>query len=74
MCKKIPVVLIHHLGNLDDLIQSGFWVIPKITFANSCKPIQDVIIRNFQSGKCGKRKKIQKIQYFENEELSFGKI
>ena len=23
-----------HLGNFDDLIHSGFWVVPNITFAN----------------------------------------
>ena len=32
------------LGNLDDLIQSGFWVLKKTTFVNSCKPVHDVII------------------------------
>ena len=32
------------IGNFDDLIQGGFWVIPKTTFANLCKPIQDSIL------------------------------
>ena len=36
--------VIYHLGNFDDLIPSGFWVIPRITFGNLCKPICDVII------------------------------
>ena len=36
--------MVNHLGNFDVLIQSGFWVIPKIAFANLCKPIHDVII------------------------------
>ena len=33
-------------GYFDDLIQSGFWVIPnpKIRFASLCKPIDDAII------------------------------
>ena len=31
------------LGNFDDLIQSDFWVIPKITFTNLSKPIYDII-------------------------------
>ena len=33
MFRKIPFLVIYNLGNFDDLIQSGFWVIPKITFA-----------------------------------------
>ena len=50
-----------------------FWVIPKITFANLCKPIHDIInystsICPFESGKCGKEgKKLQKLEYLENE-------
>ena len=35
--------MIYHLGNFDDLIQSGFWVFPNIAFANSSNPIHDVI-------------------------------
>ena len=30
--------------SFDDLIQSGLWVIPKLIFANLCKPIHDIII------------------------------
>ena len=41
---KISSLVIYQLGNLDDLIQSGFSFIPKIKFANLCKPIHDVII------------------------------
>ena len=44
MCKKIPFLVIYHPSNFDDLIQSGFSVIPKITFVNLWKPIHDVII------------------------------
>ena len=42
------------MGNFDDLIQSGFWVIPKITL---CKPIHGIIITvstdllNLETGK-----------------------
>ena len=36
--------MIYHQGNFDSLIQKGFLVIPKITFANLRKPILDVII------------------------------
>ena len=36
--------IIRHEKPTDDLIQSGFWVIPKITLANLCKRIQDIII------------------------------
>ena len=45
---------------------SGFWVILKITSANSCKPNYDIInystpIYPFETGKCGKEgKKLKK--------------
>ena len=38
------VTIIRHEKPADDLIQSGFWVIPKITFGNLCKAIHDIII------------------------------
>ena len=41
--KKIPFLVIYDLGNFDNLIQSGFWIITKITFANLCKPVHDII-------------------------------
>ena len=50
-----------------------WWVIPKITSANSCKSIHDIInystsICLFESGKCGKEgKKLQKFEYLENK-------
>ena len=52
---------------------SGFWIIPRITPANLCKPIHDIInyytpIYLFESGKCGKEgEKIQKLENLENE-------
>ena len=48
-------------------------MIPKITSANLCKPVHDIInystfICPFESGKCGKEgKKIQKCEYLENK-------
>ena len=53
---------------------------PKITSANLCKSIHDIInystsICPFESGKCGKeRKKSQKFEYFENEKSFLGEI
>ena len=48
---------------------SSFWVIPKITFANSHR------IWPFESGNCGKeRKKLDEIEYLDNEENSLDKI
>ena len=44
MFRKVPFLVIDHLSNFDDFIQNYFWVIPKITFANLCKPVQGVII------------------------------
>ena len=52
---------------------SGFWVILKITPANLCKPIHDIInystsICPFESRKCGKEgEKSQKSEYLENK-------
>ena len=49
------------------------WVIPKLTSANLCKSIHDIInyatsTCPFGSGKCGKQgKKFQKFKYLENE-------
>ena len=59
-------MIYHHLSNLDDLIQSGFEVILKITIADLCKPIQDVTIitvssSSFKSGNCGNGKKYKKM-------------
>lgn len=44
MVRKIHFLVIYHFGNFDDLGRSGFWVIPKILFANLYKPVHDVII------------------------------
>ena len=71
--RKIPLLVIHYLTKFDDIILSSFRVIPKITSANSCKPIHNIInyatsIWPFEFGKCGKEgKKLQKFEYLENE-------
>ena len=54
----------NYLTKIDDVILSSFWVIPKITSANVCNPIHDIInyytfIYPFESGKCEKREKIK---------------
>ena len=72
MFRKIPVSVMYNLGNFDDLIQTSFWVIPKVTFANLCKPIHDVIIIPVSSDPWiwkldGKEKNLQKVEYLENE-------
>ena len=47
------------MTNIDEIMQSNFRVIPKITSANICKSVHDIIsylasICPFESGKCGK--------------------
>ena len=62
----------YYLTKFDDGIQSGFWVIPKITSANLCNPIHGIInystsICPFKSGKSGKEwEKLQGFEYLEN--------
>ena len=52
----------------------------KITCANLCKPIYDIInystsICSFESGKCGKEEeKLQKFEYLENEKSFLDEI
>ena len=41
---KVPFLVIDQLDSFEDLIQSGFYIIPKITFTNLCKPMHGVII------------------------------
>ena len=53
---------------------------PKITPANLCKPIHDIInystsICSFESGKCGKEEEeVQKFVYLENEKSFLDEI
>ena len=76
--RKIPLLVIYYLNKFDDIIQSSFGVIPKITSANLCKPIHGIINYStsacpFESGKCGKEgKKLQKFEYLENENVFEG--
>ena len=78
--RKILSLFIYYLTMFDDVIWSGFWVIPKIALVNLCKSIHDVInystlICPFESGKCEKEwKKIQKFEYPENKKSFFEKI
>ena len=73
--------LLHYLylTKFDDVIQSGFWVIPKTTSANLCKPIDEIINYSTSicplSGNCGKEgKKLQKFEYLENEKSFLDEI
>ena len=59
--------MMYYLTKFDDATYNGFWVILKITSANLCKPVHDIInyftfICPFSSGKCGMegRKEITK--------------
>ena len=61
MFRKIPFSVILHLDIFDGLMQGGFWVIAKITFANLCKLIHDVIIIAVSSGPLN-----LKFEYLEN--------
>ena len=78
--RKILLLVIYYLTKFDDIIWSGFWVIPKISSANICKPIHDIInystsICPFVSGKCRKEgKKLQKFEYLENEKSFLDEI
>ena len=47
--RKIALLVIYYLTKFDD-INRGFWVIPKITPANLCKPIHDII--NYSTSIC----------------------
>ena len=42
--RKNPFLVIYHQGSFDDLTLSSFWVIPKITIANLCNLVHNVII------------------------------
>ena len=78
--RKIPLLVIYYLTKFDDIIQRGFWVIPKITSVNLCGPIHDMInysfsICPFWSGKCGKEgEKLWKFEHFESEKSFLDKI
>ena len=79
-CKNMLLFIRYYLTKFDDEIQNSFWVIPKITSANLCKSVDDIVnystsICPFESGNCGKeRKKLQKIEYLENEKCFLDEI
>ena len=70
--KNIPLFVTYYLTEFDDVMKSSFSDIPKITSANLCKPIDEIInystsTRPFESGNCQKEgKKLQKFEYLEN--------
>ena len=78
--RKISLLVLHYLTKFDDIILSRFRVIPKITSANLCKPIHDIInystsIWPFEFGKCGiEGKNLQKFEYLENEKSLLDEI
>ena len=57
--KNIPLFAMYYLTKSNDVMESSFWVIPKLTFAILCKSIHGIInyfsyICAFEPGKCGK--------------------
>ena len=80
--RKIPLLVMYYLTrfNVVKPNKCGFSVIPKITSANLCKLIHDIInystsIFPFKSGRCGKEwRKLQKFEYLENEKSFFNEI
>ena len=66
MFRKIPLLVIYYLTKFDEKIS-------KITSANLCKPIHEIInystsVYPFVSRKCRKEeRKIEKFEYLENE-------
>ena len=69
--QKNSSLVVYYLTKFDGVILSGFWVTPKITPANLCKPIYDIInystsICPFESGKCGKEEENYKNMNFCN--------
>ena len=72
----ISLLVIYYLTKFAGEIQNSFWIVPKITPANLCRPFHDIInhstsICPFEPGKWGKEeKKLQKFEYLENK-MSF---
>ena len=78
--RKITLLVIYYRTKFDDVIWRSFWIIPKITSANVCKPVHNIInystsIFPFKSGKFGKKgKKSQKFEYLENKKRFLDEI
>ena len=72
--KKNYLLVMYYLTKFD-VIWNGFWVIPKITSANLCKTIDDIInystfFHPFESRKCGKDgKNYKNLKSRERKEL-----
>ena len=74
--QKNSSLVVYYLTKFDGVILSVFWVIPKITPANSCKPIHDTInyftsVCPFESGKCGKEEEDYKNLNISRTESAF---
>ena len=69
-----------YLSKFGDVIQSGFSVISRITTANLCKSVHDIInystfICPFETGKFKKEgTKLQKFEYLKNKRNLLDKI
>ena len=79
MFRKLPLLVLCHLGIFDDLMQSVFRFIPKITFANLCKLDFNVIIIPVSSDPLNletveSKEKALKNEYFENVKRFFDEI
>ena len=77
---KISLLVIYYQAKFNGIILSGSWVIQKITPANLCKPIHNIInysisIRSSEPAKCVKEEeKLQKLEYLENEKSFLDQI
>ena len=74
--KSISLFDTYYPTKFDDVMKSSFWVISKITSANLCKPIHDIIsystfICPFESEKCERKEKITKIWITEERKELF---
>ena len=76
MSRKITFLVLYDLGNFHNSKQSGFWIISKITLVNLRKPVLNFLIILVSSDLLHlenvkrKRKKVQKIEFFQNEKSS----
>ena len=78
--EKMLFLVIYHLGNFHNLIQSVFWIIRKIVFANLCKPVDNFIIITVSFDPLNietverKGKNLQKNEYLKNKKSFLGEI
>ena len=74
---NISLLVLYHQTKSDGVIQSSFWVFPKITPANLRKPIHDIInystsICSFESWK--EEENLQKFECLKNEKSFLDEI